>query len=224
MLLDDHDLVRQCIATRLSQEPDIEVTGSFATSRELFAALTQQPAEVVIVDFMLGPSEIDGINLIRALKTRFPECKPLVLSANDTPAVVALSLQAGSRGVFGKVQDIDELAPAIRTVARGRVYLRNAMVEEVAAQSEAPLGETDATAGPLAALSRNAALSPREREVLCCFLDGMSVNEIAAKFSRSANTISTQKHSAYRKLGIRNDSELFKTFHQVREAPPDPSG
>ncbi|MGL4270873.1 MAG: helix-turn-helix domain-containing protein, partial [Pseudomonas paracarnis] len=57
-------------------------------------------------------------------------------------------------------------------------------------------------------------LTPKEREVLRCFLDGMSVSSIAAKFSRSASTISTQKQSAYRKLGVRNDSELFKFIQQ----------
>lgn len=60
----------------------------------------------------------------------------------------------------------------------------------------------------------NASLTPKEQEVLRCFLDGMSVNSIAAKFSRSASTISTQKQSAYRKLGIKSDSELFKITQQ----------
>ena len=40
-------------------------------------------------------------------------------------------------------------------------------------------------------------------------MEGMSVNDIATRFSRCANTISTQKRSAYRKLGIRTDGELF---------------
>jgi DNA-binding NarL/FixJ family response regulator len=53
--------------------------------------------------------------------------------------------------------------------------------------------------------------------VLRCFLDGMTVNSIAAKFSRSASTISTQKQSAYRKLGISSDSELFKFSYQFGE-------
>gem|GEM_PF-3949252 len=63
----------------------------------------------------------------------------------------------------------------------------------------------------------HACLTLKEQEVLRCFLDGMSVNSIAAKFSRSASTISTQKQSAYRKLGIRSDCELFKFSHQFGE-------
>ncbi len=66
-------------------------------------------------------------------------------------------------------------------------------------------------------LQMNACPTPKEQEVLRCFLDGMTVNSIAAKFSRSASTISTQKQSAYRKLGISSDSELFKFSYQFGE-------
>ena len=60
---------------------------------------------------------------------------------------------------------------------------------------------------------RDLKLSPREREVFRCVLDGMSVTEIAAKFSRGITTISAQKNSAFRKLGIRTNNELFKIRH-----------
>jgi DNA-binding NarL/FixJ family response regulator len=104
---------------------------------------------------------------------------------------------------------MDQLFRAIRTVAQGHIYLHPEMAREVADVTETTNGDCipDATDDILA---RSASLSPREREVLRCYLSGMSVSEIAAKFSRSANTISTQKQSAYRKLGIRTDSELFK--------------
>ncbi|VEB43026.1 Capsular synthesis regulator component B [Chromobacterium violaceum] len=42
----------------------------------------------------------------------------------------------------------------------------------------------------------------------CCLL-GLSVSEIAVKFSRSIKTISNQKQSALKKLGLRSDNELF---------------
>ena len=65
---------------------------------------------------------------------------------------------------------------------------------------------------------RSSPLSPREWEVIRCFLDGMSVSQIAAKFNRSLKTISTQKSTAYKKLGIQSDAELFKMRDQVLQA------
>ena len=42
-----------------------------------------------------------------------------------------------------------------------------------------------------------------------CFITGMTVTEIAEKFNRSLKTISGQKQSAIRKLGLKADHELF---------------
>ena len=53
-------------------------------------------------------------------------------------------------------------------------------------------------------------LNKREVEVLRCFLEGMSVGEIADKLNRSPKTISTQKRLAFKKLGISSDSDLYK--------------
>lgn len=210
MLLDDHEMVRQGIELGLRKETDLDVIGSFSTSRALLDALTQRPADVVVMDFTLGPSDIDGLSLIQMLSRRFKRCKVLVVSSHCTRARVTLALKAGSLGVLGKTQQLTELVVAIRTVAQGRIYLQRGMLsvlqEGESALRQMTIASKLETAMPL---RLSGSLTPKEQEVLRCFLDGMSVNSIAAKFSRSASTISTQKQSAYRKLGIRTDSELF---------------
>ena len=218
MLLDDHEMVRQGIELGLANEGDFDVIGSFGTGRELLEALARRPADIVIMDFILGPSDIDGLTLIRALSRRFKQCKPIVVSSHYTPASVSLALKAGSWGVLGKTQKMTELIAAIRTVAQGRIYLQPCMLSAIQGMQPISEGENIKTKLELSSPFRlNACLTPKEQEVLRCFLDGMSVNSIAAKFSRSASTISTQKQSAYRKLGIKTDSELFKFTRQFGE-------
>jgi DNA-binding NarL/FixJ family response regulator len=217
MLLDDHPVIRQGFAAELNKVEDIAVVGAFTTSRELMEALRTQVTDVLLIDFALGPNDIDGVNLIRALRVQFPKCKILVASGHYVPATVSLALRAGASGFMGKTQPVEALTQAIRTVAAGKRYLDSAMA--------ASLDMTDTPLPPLpdaqdeseddgkSLLTRHAKLTPREGEVLRCFLDGMSIGEIATKFSRSINTISSQKQSALRKLGIRNDNELFKVRH-----------
>jgi DNA-binding CsgD family transcriptional regulator len=53
-------------------------------------------------------------------------------------------------------------------------------------------------------------LTPRESEVLRCFLDGMTILQISAKLKRSRKTVSGHKQSGMKKLGIQSDLELFK--------------
>ena len=210
MLLDDHEMVRQGIELGLGNEPDLDVIGSFRTSRELLEALSRRVADVVVMDFTLGPSDTDGLSLIQTLSRRFKRCRLLVVSSHYTLATVSLALKAGSLGVMGKTQKLTELIVAIRTVAQGRIYLERCMLLALQ-ESTSFLDRVDVNSLVVrpASLRLNTRLTPKEQEVLRCFLEGMSVSSIAVKFSRSVSTISTQKQSAYRKLGIKTDSELF---------------
>ena len=81
-------------------------------------------------------------------------------------------------------------------------------LNQTAIDAPAPAASQDLDSTNMLALSPD--LSKREQEVLRCCLDGMSVTQIAVKFSRSIKTISSQKQKAYKKLGIDNDYELFK--------------
>ncbi len=216
-LLDDHTVVRHGLLKLLSDEPDFHIVGAFASSRELIAQLRSTVVELLLVDYALAPDDIDGLNLIRALSKRFPDSKILVISAHYSPATIALALRAGARGFVGKNQPLSDIVGAIRTVARGHTYLDPELeVEFGYLLSDAAVQEdTEAMPGSAAPQVAFAKLSPREREVLQCCLDGLSVTQIGEKYGRSIKTISTQKHAAFRKLGIRTDNELFKMHHQL---------
>jgi DNA-binding NarL/FixJ family response regulator len=208
VLLDDHEVVLHGLTLRLAQEPDFAVVGAYGASRQLITALDGLPADLLVIDYVLGKNQIDGLNLIRLLRVRFPESRILVSSAHDNAATVLLAMRAGARGYVGKRQELSVLVSAIRTVAAGGVYVSPMMEAEVSSKIGL-LNQADNRHGT-ATLTSHLDLSPREQEVLRCLLDGMSVTEVAGKFARSVKTISTQKRAAYRKLGIHSDNELFK--------------
>lgn len=215
-LLDDHAVVRHGLVARLTAEADITVVGAYSTSRELMAGLLLEPADVLLLDYALGPDELDGVSLIRALRAKFPDCPILVLSTHHEPATVALALRVGARGFVGKGEEMAELVKALRKVESGAVYLSAEMSYRVAEATTA----FDARGGDdgADALLLGAALSAREREVIRCYLAGMTVTEIAEKFKRSIKTISSQKATAFRKLGVTSNNELFKIRHTIGEA------
>jgi len=217
MLLDDHELILQGIAQLIAAEGDMQVLGSFTKSRQLVDALQKQPVDVVVMDYSLSPGEVDGLNLIRGLRLRFPTVRLLVVSGTHTPATVSLAMRCGASGFLGKNTASGEIVVAIRRVAKGQQYLHPNMVAELN-RSEVSI---DSSAGDvlvgtreLDGLIRSSTLTIREREVLRCCLDGMTVSKIAEKFSRSVKTISTQKHSAFKKLGVTSDNELFRIREQ----------
>jgi two-component system capsular synthesis response regulator RcsB len=223
-ILDDHPVVQHGMRICLSGQPDIEVVGCFERSRDLLQWMGKNCADVLVLDYSLGPGEIDGTNLIRAIRSRFAGSRILISSSFNTPTTVVLTAMAGASGFFSKEQHLSELAGAIRRVNAGGTYCDPSLGMGVAVASThlgtyAPpsAAECVEVAGPAggnrrAALSPKLILSPREYDVLRCCLAGMSIMDIAHKFSRSPKTISTQKNTAYRKLGIQSDIELFGRF------------
>ena len=206
-LLDDHAVVREGLVSHLNALPRITVVGIYKNSRELMRDMPSAQPDVLLLDYVLGRDELDGVSLIRALQARFATCRILVLSSRDDTATVSLILRVGARGFISKGEDIAELFKAIKTVANGAIYLSAEIsyaLADVIQQSAAPAPVTGENEQQLAALSA------REQEVIRCYLDGMTVTQIAEKFNRSIKTISTQKNTAFRKLGVTSNNGLFK--------------
>jgi DNA-binding NarL/FixJ family response regulator len=228
MLLDDHELIHQGILGVLRMDPGFSIAGSFTRSRELVQALQAGPVDIVIVDYSLDPSDADGISLIRLIKRLHDSVKVLVLSAHRNPVTIALAMKAGADGFCIKSAKATEIPQAIRRVMMGKTYIPPEFDSVAILNQEDMLTRPSATVPPVDEAGEaetetsdvspvvSAPLTAKEREILRCFLDGMSINEIAAKFSRSKKTVSGHKQSACRKLGVRTDSELFKLRDLIR--------
>lgn len=209
-ILDDHAVVRNGVVSFLQAEADLKIVGVYASSRAMITGLAQEPADILLIDYVLGPDEMDGVSLIRALRVKFPKCRVIVFSAHGEPAMAALVLRAGARGFISKGQEMADVVRTIRAVAGGAVYLEPEMMFKV---SDATTHHVPVSSDESGDAVYGAALSAREREVIRCYLDGMTVTQIAEKFNRSIKTISTQKAAAFRKLGVSSDNGLFKMRH-----------
>ncbi|WP_269791778.1 response regulator transcription factor [Stenotrophomonas sp. Iso1] len=209
-VLDDHSLIQLAMKTRLSREADFAVVGIYANSRDMFALMPAVAPDLLIMDYVLADTEMDGLHLLGLIRRRFPGLCILVSSSTEKPSLVNLMLNGGANGFFGKSEDAELLIDAVRNVAAGETYVSPALQHALGRSPGLYIPQDGERIEDGQQLLDHAALSPREREVLRCCLDGMSVSQIARKFQRSTKTISGQKQSAYRKLGICTDAELFK--------------
>jgi DNA-binding NarL/FixJ family response regulator len=218
-LLDDHALIREALKIRLSTESDFKVMGVYSGSAELLEALRGDKVDLLILDYQLTEGELDGLRLIQQVRSHHPELRILIFSSVERPATVNMAIRAGANGFFGKSQETEELVRAIRTVALDRLYLSPSMAAELDSTPKTPTaGSQDgAPEDGAGTLVNYPALSPKEREVLRCCLEGMSVSQIAIKFLRSRKTISGQKQAALRKLNVRTDTELFKLHLDLKD-------
>ncbi|BAN96514.1 hypothetical protein E05_17480 [Plautia stali symbiont] len=217
-VLDDHPMVRTVFELCLKHEPDIHLVGTWSSSNELFSQLRSTTVDVLVLDFLLGERELDGLALVKQLRNHYPQQKILISSSMESPAIVKMVLSAGVKGFIGKSHNMQEIVQAIRQVAQGRLFLSQEVayeVENLYVMNEDAINENLDLSSKGNMYEKVKTLSPREVEVVRCFLDGLSVSQIAVKFKRSRKTVSGQKPSALKKLGLRSDSELFKYSHDL---------
>lgn len=212
-VLDDHPLIGKAMQYRLAQEPQLDLAGAFAQRQQLMNFLQRRPLDILVLDYMLGEDQLDGLQMVKQLRLHYPQLKILVSSAVEKPAIVQLLLKAGVQGFVGKSHDQEVLIDAIHQICRGKRFLTPDMMLELDKfqESDREMHDylTPRQAGDdISLLLRE--LSPREIEVIRCYLDGLSITQIAGKYARSRKTISGQKQTALRKLGLRSDLELFK--------------
>ena len=203
LIVDDHAMVRQGIATFIELQDDIELVGEAANGREAIARVEELRPDVVLMDLVMP--EMDGVTATREIKARHPAVKVLALTSFVNDAQITPALQAGASGYLLKDLSAEELMHAIRAAHQGETPLAPAVAKKLIADIAAPRGESSA-------LDR---LTDREREVLALLGRGMSNKEIAAQLSISAKTVKFHVSSILGKLGLadRTQAALFASKH-----------
>jgi two-component system capsular synthesis response regulator RcsB len=166
---------------------------------ELLDLLAANDCDVLVTDLsMPGSRHADGYVMVERICRNHPDLPVLVLSMSCNVNILRMVMATGVRGMLDKAASMAELPTAIQSIHKGGTYLSSS------------LRKLTAEAGWHRALGLGTKpLSPREVEVLRLLAKGLRVKEIALKLNRGITTISKQKSDAQRKLGIRNDVELF---------------
>lgn len=205
VLVDDHRLVREGMRVLLDKEPDLQVVGDAGDAASAVTVIGQQNPDVVVTD--IGLPGADGLSLIRQLMQREPKVRVLVLSMFSREDYVEAALNAGAAGYATKDQGVEEVAEAIRTVARGRSYLAPHLARAVLKPSQKKSDPND----PLRMLSR------REREVFALVVRGLKNERIAGELNISMKTVETHRTHINRKLGAHSTADLvrFAAMHRL---------
>jgi len=203
-MLAPHPVLRLGVEVVLCQHGGVQVCGSFTREADLLDRRQPQPdgIDLLLIDLLAPYGPEQGLSLLRLLSRRWPLLPVLVLSAHCNASMVTMAMQAGARGFLSKGTTPAMLRRAVEVLARGGRFvppeLRTQLNRSRMRRTPAPV---------LTPLSR------REREVLRLVLQGCTTGEVARRFGRTASTVSTQKRTAYEKLGIHSDGELFRIRH-----------
>ena len=183
VLVDDHRVVARSLQAYLESFPDIEVAGTAASGEELLRNLDAWKPAIVIQDLLL-PGGIDGVETTRRVRARWPQVAVIALTASMDEARMDGVLRAGARGYVRKDADPEILLAAVRAVARGRMFLDPSIGGRIAGAVEE--------------------LTPREIEVVRLLAAGRSNKEIADALAIGEETVKTHVGRVLGKLHAEN--------------------
>lgn len=210
LIVDDHALVRMGIRRLLDDHPDMEVVADAESGEQALVLVKSHKPDVVLLDMKMPG--IDGWEVTRRLKKSNPQVKVIAVTAMCAEPLPTRVLQLGAMGYLTKESGAEEMAAAIRKVARGEKYLSAEIAQKMAINSLEAVQESPFDS-----------LSEREMQVMLMITSGLTVQDIADRLFLSSKTINGYRYRMFEKLGIKNDVEL--TFlamkHRVIEQPND---
>ena len=207
LLADDHTLVRAGLRKILEQNDDLTVVGEVADGGAALEFLAQHKADVVVLDLTMPG--LDGYELLRGARARWPDLKLLVLTMHADAEHAARAVREGADGYLLKDSAAGELVAGVRAVMAGRTYY-----SEPVQRALSEMVRSGATPGPLERLTE------REIEVLKLVAKGFSTKEIASAFDISARTVETHRANIMRKLEVHSVALL--TRFALREGLIEP--
>ena len=196
-IVEDDPLIRAGVAAVLGAQPDLEVAGQAADGDAAVALVDGCRPHVLVMDIRMP--RLDGIAATRAVCSGELAPPVLMLTTFDGDPDVLEALRAGASGYVLK-RNPDDLAPAIRHVAAGDVWLDPAVAGHVlSALAALPTPGTPGTAV--------AGLTPREREVLALLAEGLSNAEMAQRLFVGVGTVKTHMSRILFKTGCRDRAQ-----------------
>lgn len=211
IIADDQRLFRECIAGMLNSTPDFEVVGTAGNGLEAAELARQLMPDVMLLDIKMP--YMDGIEVVRLLKTELPLLRFILLTTLVTDAYVLDGLAAGANGYILKDMSTIGLISAIKSVHAG---------EQVTAPNVAQrmIQLLDKNKHPESKQAHDE-LTAREMQMLVLMTKGMTVKEIARALLVSEKTVRNHMSNMYHKLNVYDRSQVV--LYAVRKGLVDVS-
>lgn len=214
LIVEDQQLIREGLVALLSLEDGLTIIGEaengIAALDFLEALPPNERPDVALMDMRMPV--MDGVATTQAISQRYPAVKVLVLTTFDDDELIAKAMAVGAKGYLLKDTPSEELAMAIRSVAKGYGHFGPGIVQKMMGgfpQKNAPTIESlSEQASEVKELPAEiAALTPREKEVLVHLGNGASNREIAEALYISEGTVKNHVTRILSQLGLRDRTQ-----------------
>ncbi|VAX18563.1 hypothetical protein MNBD_IGNAVI01-3215 [hydrothermal vent metagenome] len=195
LVADDHSVVRKGLIQIVKEMPEVAEVEEAVNGLEVLDKVKSTEFDLIVLDISMPDKS--GLDVLIELKNYYGNLPVLILSTYPEELYAIRALKAGASGYLNKSTAAEELAFAIRRVAKGEKYVSTTLAEKLAFS----FGE-DKSKLP------HEKLSDREFQVLLLIASGKSLSQIAESLFLSSKTISTYRARILEKMDLTNNAEI----------------
>jgi DNA-binding NarL/FixJ family response regulator len=208
LLAEDHALVRAGICALLQRlsNVQVEVIAEAGEGQETLRLIKEKKPDIVLLDIAMPG--LNGLEVADRVTKEFPEVRTIILSMYMNEEYVLRAIHVGAAGYLLKNAGIEELELAIKSVARGEVYLSPKVSRQVL---ENYMGSLAARKGHDKPEPFNyERLTARQREILQLIAEGCTTKEIANRLNVSIKTVDSHRTQLMERLNIHDIAGLVR--------------
>lgn len=206
VVADDHAVVRRGLRALLDAQPGFEVCAEASSGPETLDCVRKLRPDMVVLDLTMP--EMNGLDVTRAIRERFPSTAVVVLTMHFSEDLAREVLRAGALAYVLKSDADSELLAAIDHVRHNRPFFTGALAATMAHTfvHGASNIQSKASRKPLP----DSPLTRREVEVVHLLASGKSNKQAATELGVSIRTVESHRTHIMRKMGFQSFSELVR--------------
>lgn len=197
-VVDDHQIVVDGIKLMFDGLPDFTIAGESTQPLQVMSLLANTPVDIVITD--IGMPEMSGVELCRAIKSKFPAIKILALSMFNDSQIITEMVDAGISGYILKNNGTKELVEAVTKIAEGQNYFGQDITLELMKSFKRSQEEIR--------------LTDREIEIIRMIEKDMTTKDIAQTLFISERTVETHRKNILHKTNTQTVVGLLKYAYE----------
>ncbi len=209
LLVDDHELFREGIASLLNAQPELKVTAQAGDGLEALTLARDLRPDLIVMDISMPVC--DGLEATRLIHERFPELKILILTVHEEEQKLFAAIRAGAGGYLLKSTDSEGFLIGVRGALKGEAYLPPKLAANLLEEFARLEGNA---AGSISLDADFPDLTSREQDVLSLIARRASDKEIATHLSISVHTVKTHVRNILSKLHLSNRRQAARLAAQ----------
>lgn len=202
LLVDDHEIFLEGLMALFEGEPSLDIVGAVTSGKEALQKIEGHMPDILVTD--LNMPQMSGIELVKSVKSKYPDLKILVLTTNNERKTVSDIAMSEAEGYILKKSQKTELLTAILRIADGGTYysneVMNIILERIVKEKKK--------------LEASATLTGRELEILQLIAEEKSSDQIAEELFISRRTVDTHRTNLLRKTNKETVVGLLKYAYQ----------